>query len=150
MLAHPRVIGYLTQGLNHEMSAVQQYLTQASLCELWGMPAEAENFRKEAEEELVHAGRLIQRMLVLGVAPNASQLAAVRPGRGLAEMLALDRQLEMAAVRLYHDAALYCARFGDEASALLFEALMREEEAHLGELDRALAALHDMEQRHVY
>lgn len=141
MLVNPRVIGYLTQALNHEMSAVQQYLTQASLCELWGMPAEAGQFRKEAEEELVHAGRLIQRMLVLGVAPNATQLAPVRPGLGLTEMLKLDRQLEVDAVRLYHNAALFCARFGDEETAYLFEELMRDEETHLGELDSMLAAL---------
>lgn len=140
MLANPRVIGYLTQALHHEMSAVQQYLTQSSLCELWGMSAEAANFRNEANEELVHANRLIQRMLVLGVAPNATQLAPVRPGRTLAEMLVLDRQLELDAVRLYHDAAVYCARFGDGESSQLFEELMHEEESHLRELDRMLAA----------
>jgi bacterioferritin (cytochrome b1) len=34
---HPRVLGYLGRALSLELSAVQQYMTQASLVELWGL-----------------------------------------------------------------------------------------------------------------
>jgi len=34
---HPRVLGYLGRALSLEFSAVQQYMTQASLMELWEM-----------------------------------------------------------------------------------------------------------------
>ena len=40
--AHPRVLGYLGRALSLELSAVQQYMTQASLGELWGEGEAAE------------------------------------------------------------------------------------------------------------
>ena len=42
---HPRVLGYLGRALSLELSAVQQYMTQASLLSLWGQAAAAERFR---------------------------------------------------------------------------------------------------------
>lgn len=144
----PRVAGFLSQALSHEMSVVQQYLTQASLCDCWGLGERCAYFRREAGEELEHAGQIIRHMLMLGLAPNATRLAPVRPGRDLAEMLALDRQLELEAVRLYDDALRYSQRYRDEASSRLFAALLADEQHHLAELDRLLAELADKEKDH--
>ncbi|MHB1300658.1 MAG: ferritin-like domain-containing protein [Burkholderiales bacterium] len=140
-----RVTSYLTDALSHEMGIVQQYLAQSRLCALLGLPEEG-YFRREAGEELEHAAQLIEVLLKLGVSPNATRLASVRPGRNLFEMLSIDRQLEMEAIRLYGEAADYCERFGDAAMAGFFHGLMRDEEHHLGELDRMLASLKGKEQ----
>ena len=148
MSAHPRVAGYLSQALSHEMTVVRQYLTQACLSELWGLGEEAAYFRREAGEELQHAGQIISHLLGLGLLPNATQLAPVRPGRSLEEMLRLDRQLELDAVLLYDAALRFSQRFRDEAAGQLFAALLADEQAHMGELDRMLAALADKEKRH--
>jgi bacterioferritin len=78
---HPRVLGYLGRALSLELSAVQQYMTQASLVELWGDAASADRFRQETVEEMQHAERLVQQMLSLGVAPAASQLKPVSTPR---------------------------------------------------------------------
>lgn len=136
----PRVIGYLHRALNHELNMVQHYLTQSCLCEFWGEHAAAQQFRRDADDEQNHAGELIHRMLALGLAPNGSQLNAVRPGRDMDEMLLIDRRLEADAVRLYDDAARYCRRHGDQESAILFARLLQEENGHLEALDQAIAA----------
>ncbi|MHB8252708.1 MAG: ferritin-like domain-containing protein [Acidiferrobacter sp.] len=148
MLANTRVAGYLSQALCHEMSVVQQYLTQAGLCELWGMTEHAAYFRRESGEELKHAGRLIHRMLGFGLVPNATRLAPVRPGRDLREMLVLDRLLEWDAVRLYDEAGRHATRFRDHASSELFGALLADEQAHVGELERMLVELEAEEKCH--
>lgn len=148
MTTNPRVAGYLSQALGHEMSVVQQYLTQASLCDCWGCGEASIYFRREAGEELEHAGQIIRHMLTLGLLPNATQLAPVRPGRDLREMLALDRKLELDAVLLYDEALRFSQRFRDEASGHLFAALLADEQAHLAELDRMLATHADKEKRH--
>jgi len=148
MQTNPRVAGYLSQALSHEMTVVQQYLTQASLCDCWGQGKECAYFRREAGEELEHAGQIIRHMLTLGLAPNATQLAPVRPGRDMAEMLILDRHLELEAVHLYDAALHYAQRCRDEASARLFATLLVDEQGHLAELDRMLAELADKEKRH--
>lgn len=148
MRTDPRLAGYLSQALGHEMSVVQQYLTQASLCDCWGCGEESAYFRREAGEELGHAGQIIRHMLTLGLAPNGTRLAPVRPGRSPREMLALDRQLELEAVRLYGDALHYSRRARDEASGRLFADLLADEQAHLAELDRLLTQHPDEENPH--
>lgn len=145
MLVHPRVAGYLSQALSHEMSVVQQYLTQANLCDCWGMGEECAYFRREAGEELEHAGKIIRHMLSLGLLPNATRLEPVRPGHDMAQMLTLDHRLEQEAVRLYDDALHYARRCRDEASSRLFAELLTDEQGHLAELDRMLDELSQQE-----
>jgi bacterioferritin len=141
MLTNPRVAGYLSQALSHEMSVVQQYLTQANLCDCWGMGEECAYFRREAGEELEHAGKIIRHMLTLGMAPNATRLEPVRPGRDMAQMLTQDWHLEQEAVRLYDDALRHAQRCRDEASSRLFADLLADEQAHMAELERLLTEL---------
>lgn len=137
----PKLTGYLFRALNHEMAAVQQYLTQATLCEMWGLGEAAEKLRCESEDELEHAQRLTRRLLNLGVAPKGAQLTAVRTGSSLKEMLVADWHLEAEAIRLYTDASQYCARVGDEVSGQLFIGLLEEERHHLADLESWLADL---------
>jgi len=141
MWSNPRIAGYLSQALSHEMSVVQQYLTQGNLCDCWGMAEQCAYFRREAGEELEHAGKIIRHMLTLGLAPNATRLEPVHPGRDMAEMLTLDWHLERQAVQLYDDALRYAQRCRDEASSSLFADLLADEQHHLEELDRMLAEL---------
>lgn len=141
MTSNPRLAGYLTQALDHEQSVVQQYLTQSCLCRLWREDGLADYFRREADEEQGHAGKLICHLLSLGLAPNGTRLKPVRPGRDLREMLWLDRQWEMDAVRLYQDALHYAERCRDGAAAALFAELLADEEGHLAELERMLRDL---------
>lgn len=141
MAADPRLRGHLLRGLGHEMGAVQQYLAQASLAEVWGLDDYARRFRRDGVDELPHVERLIQRMLVLGITPNGGPIAAVRPGRSVEEMLLIDREIEIEAIHAYDDAARYCARIGDHLSEGLFAGLLREELEHLGSIDQTLAEL---------
>ena len=92
---HPRVLGYLGRALSLELSAVQQYMTQGSLAELWGDPEAAERFRRETVEEMQHAERIIQRMLALGVVPAASQLSPVSQAPDLVGLLRLNLNLKL-------------------------------------------------------
>ncbi|QKE42324.1 MAG: bacterioferritin [Ferrovum myxofaciens] len=141
MYTDPRLSGYLSRALSHELAAVQQYLMQAKLTGLWGLSAQSAQFRRDVNEELVHAERLMERMLILGIPCNATQLPPIRLGRTLAEMLQIDRGLEIEAIRLYEEAAFYCARRQDGETQALMRALMEDELGHLKELDQQLSEL---------
>ena len=141
MQIDPRLSGYLSRALSHEMAAVQQYLLQAKLTGMWGLAAQSAKFRNDVSEELVHAERLMERMLVLGIPCNATQLPPIRPGRTLEEMLHIDRHLEIEAIRLYEEAAAYCARRQDGETQQLMRAILEDELGHLRELDQQLSAL---------
>ncbi len=140
MRPDPRLSGYLTRALSHEMAAVHQYLMQAKLVGLWGMDDLSKTMCKDVQEELVHAERLMVRMLVLGIPSNAVLLPPARTGRSVEEMLLINRELEIEAVRLYEEGSHYCARIGDSETQALFEDIMHEEMGHLAELERLLHA----------
>lgn len=145
MSVDPRTLGWLTRALNHEMGAVQQYLAQSVLARLWGDEVLAAKFRDEAIEELEHAERLMERLILLGVAPSAGNLTPARLGRSREALIEADRQLELNAVRLYREAAAHARRMRDADSAALFESILREEQSHVQELEGLLpgAAGHD-------
>ena len=145
MANDPRMTGYLMRALSAEMAAVQQYLTQASLTAMWQLGAPSSRFRRDAEEELGHAQRLIERMLVLGIPSNGTQLPPIRPGRSLEEMLLIDRELEIEVIRLYEEAANYCARVRAAETQTLFADLLQEELGHLHDLDGMLIEMHQGE-----
>ena len=141
MSADPRTLGWLTRALAHEMRAVQQYLAQSVLAKLWGDAELTALLRREAEEEMEHAERLMARLIHLGVAPAAGNLPPTRLGRNRAELLAADRELEVDAVHLYQEAAAHARRMRDADSLALFEGLLAEELGHVGEIDGWLAGM---------
>lgn len=145
MATDPRLLGYLNRALGHEMAAVQQYMAQSKLCDLWDMVEYCRHFRQDVIEELGHVESLMGALLKLGVAPNGAQLPPVRLGRSLEEMLAIDRVLEVEAVRLYEEAAAYCTRVRDFAHHGLFAQILRDEMQHLEELDKMESALQQKE-----
>ena len=131
----PRTLGGLSRALTHEMTAVQQYLAQSVLARLWGDYALSSQLRREAVEELEHAERLMERLIVLGVAPSAGNLPPARLGRSVDDLLAADRVLEVDAVRLYDEALAHARRMRDADNAALLESILAEEVAHVRELD---------------
>ncbi|MCP9881980.1 bacterioferritin [Cyanobium sp. Alchichica 3B3-8F6] len=143
---HPRVLGYLGRALSLELSAVQQYMTQASLVELWGDGDAAERFRRETVEELQHAERIIQRMLALGVAPAASQLRPVSHAADLVGLLRLNLSLETDLINHYAEAVRFCVLVGDGDNEAFFRGLWSDEQHHgedLGDWLRSLGPNHD-------
>ena len=135
MSVDPRTLGWLSRALTHEMSAVQQYLAQSVLARLWGDEALSSKLRSEAVEELGHAERLMERLIVLGVAPSAGNLPPSRLGRSVDELLAADRQLEVDAVRLYQEAVAHARRMRDSDGASLLADILAEEMEHVQEID---------------
>jgi bacterioferritin len=138
---HPRVLACLGRALSLELSAVQQYMFQASLVESWGDGEAADRFRHETVEEMQHAERIIQRMLAVGVAPAASQLRPVTHARDLVGLLRLNSLLETDLVEHYAEAMRICALIGDADNEAFFRDLWKEERHHAEELTGWLEAL---------
>jgi len=144
-----KVLGYLGRALSLELSAVQQYSTQARLVASWGLSEAAASLRKEADEELQHADRIIERMLAIGVAPGGSQLRPVKLAADLSGLLLANQQFEADVIQLYQSAARHCASAGDHDSRMFFEELLKEEQQHLAELDAWLQRLQQVPEKQV-
>lgn len=135
----PRTVGWLQRALAHELGAVQQYLAQSVLVRLWGDAATADALKREAQEELGHAERLMRRLIELGRAPSGAAMAPARLGRDLDELNAANRELEREAVHLYDQALAHAERVRDVVTAALLDEVLRAELVHLESLQRGSA-----------
>jgi bacterioferritin len=127
---HPRVLADLGRALSLELTAVQQYLVQAVLVELWGDSVSADRFRRETVEEMQHAERIVKRMITLGVAPGASQVQPAQYASDLVGLLRLNSDLEHQLVMHYGEAVALCERIGDVDNQAFFHDLWLEERQH--------------------
>ncbi|MEB3199413.1 MAG: ferritin-like domain-containing protein [Synechococcaceae cyanobacterium] len=147
---HPRVLGYLGRALSLELSAVQQYMTQACLADLWDDARSAERFRAETVEEMEHAERIVAQMLSLGVAPAASQLRPVTHAPDLIGLLEQNAELETSLIDHYDEATRFCQLIGDAENGAFFAALLEEEQHHGAELAAWLQELGGPRRRQRY
>lgn len=130
----PKVLGFLGRALSLELSAAQQYLTLSHLLRLRGFPDEAKHFSGEARKEMEHADTIIERMLVLGVAPNASRLRPPALGDSLPRVVGGAQALEVEIIGFYQQAVEYCARIDDFDNQRFFARLLKEEREHAANL----------------
>ncbi len=142
---HPRVLADLGRALSLELSAVQQYLTQAVLLEGWGDSVAADRLRRETVEEMQHAERIVARMVRLGVAPGASQIQPARHATDLTGLLRLNIELETQLVGHYGEAVALCERIGDGDNRAFFHDLWMEERQHGAALQAWLTSLESRE-----
>ena len=138
MNADPRTLGWLNRALNHELSAVQQYQAQSVLARIWGEARLSEKLQREVSEELRHAQRLMEHMIVLGVAPNAGNLLPARLCRTVDQLLMANHQMELDAIRLYQEALIHANRVRDRVFSDLIQSILADEKMHLMSLNQMI------------
>lgn len=132
------VIEYLNRALRSELTAMHQYSLNARLLEHWGLHTLAAKQDEEAQEETVHAGRFMRRILFLGGNPNVQDMDTVRVGGNVKEILECDLAAESEALALYREAVGHCEKVRDYASRDLFSEILADEEGHYDFLDTQL------------
>jgi bacterioferritin len=144
MKGEPRVIEYLNAALRLELGAVNQYWLHFRLVEDWGYGKLAKKERAESIEEMHHADRLVERIVFLEGMPNMQQIAPLRIGQNVREVLEADLAGEYEARTLYREARDVCRAEGDYVSMDLFQDLLSDEEGHINFLESQLNLLKDI------
>lgn len=144
MKGNPEVLGYLQEVLKAELTAINQYFLHAEMMENWGYLKLAGITRKESIEEMMHAEKLIERILYLDGAPNMSELFPLRIGQNLKAQLENDLALEYEAVPRLNKAINAAAAAGDNGSRELFEKILVDEEHHVDFLEAQLHMIGEM------
>src|SRR3954452_2414321 len=116
MKGDPKVIELLNQVLKAELTAINQYFLHAEMCENWGYERLAHKVRKESIEEMVHAEKLMERILYLDGTPNMSDYFKINVGQDLEAQIRNDLQLEYDAVKRLNDGIKLCVAQGDNGS----------------------------------
>jgi bacterioferritin len=135
MQGKPKVIALLNQALKEELTAINQYFLHAEMCENWHYAKLGDFIKKQSIDEMKHAEKLIERILFLDGAPTLTDPIALTVGRNVKEQIESDLKLEIGAVGMYNAAIATCRQEGDNASAELFERLLKDEEQHVDWLE---------------
>jgi len=148
MQGHPEIIRLLNEVLKQELTAISQYFLHAKMCQNWGYFKMAEYNRKESIEEMIHAEKLMDRILFLEGTPNMSDLFRIRIGSNVRQQLENDLALELEAVPRLNEAIRFATEVGDNGSRELFKEILVDEEHHVDYLEGQLHAIQEIGLEH--
>lgn len=138
------VIERLNEALFLELGAVNQYWLHYRLLEDWGLGKLAAKEREESLEEMVHADKIIARIILLEGHPNLQTLAPLKIGTNVREVLEADLAGEYEARTSYAQSRKVCQAEGDYVTMGIFEELLADEEGHIDFLETQIALLDKM------
>ena len=144
MKGDPKVIAILNEVLKAELTAINQYFLHAEMMENWGYQRLAKHTRKESIEEMTHAEKLMERILLLDGGPNMTDYFKINIGQNVKAQLKNDLDLEYAAVKRLNKGVQTCVELGDNGSRELLEKILLDEEHHIDWLEGQLHAIDEM------
>jgi len=144
MKGDPKIIELLNDVLKAELTAINQYFLHAEMCENWGYERLAKLIRKESIEEMVHAEKLIERILYLDGTPNMSDYFKINIGASVEQQFKNDLDLEYTAVKPLNGGIPICMAAGDNGSRELVEKILSDEEHHIDWLEAQLHAISEI------
>lgn len=135
MKGNQKLVDTLNCLLAGELTAVNQYMVHAEMCEDWGYGKLHESFERRAIAEMRHAEKLIGRILFLEGTPIVSDLNAIRIGATVPQQVDNDHAAEIDTVKQYNDAIVLAGEVLDYATRDILMGILQDEDRHVDELE---------------
>jgi bacterioferritin len=131
MKGNEKLITALNQRLADELTAINQYMVHAEMCNNWGYGKLHKAIEMQAMDEMHHAEWLIQRIIFLDGAPAVSKLNPIKIGKTVLEMVSNDQEAEITGLLAYNIAINLAHEVADEGSVDLLTKILKMEEGHV-------------------
>ena len=141
MQGDAKVIEYLNRQLRNELTAINQYFLHARMLKSWGFGRMAKHEYDESIEEMKHADRLIERVLMLDGLPNLQDLGKLLIGENVPELLSCDLQSESGAQATIKGGIAYCESVRDFVSREILQDILDDTEEHIDWLETQIELL---------
>lgn len=137
----PRIVELLNEALTLELTITNTYFLHSRMLENWGFGKLAKVFYDLSIDEMRDADSLIQRILMFEGHPNVQKLLPITTGETPHEILQLAYSSELTAIEQFNAAADESRSLGDNGTASVFDAAVREEEDHAEWFESQLEAI---------
>ena len=144
MKGNAKLLATLNGLLAGELTAINQYMVHAEMCENWGYDRLHGHFRTRSIEEMKHAEKLIARILFMEGKPTVSVLNKMSIGATVPKMFAGDHSLEEGTIKDYNAAVKEAVAVGDNATREMLEGILVDEDRHIDGIEERLDQIEQM------
>ena len=144
MKGNKKIIEKLDDLLADELTAINQYMVHAGMCDNWKYEKLHEKIEKRAIDEMKHAEKIIERILFLEGTPTVSKLNKINIGADIEKQHKNDCSAEETAIKSYNDGIRLATEVGDNGTRELLESILTEEESHIDWIEAQLDQIRQM------
>lgn len=144
MKGNEKVIESLNARLADELTAINQYMVHAEMCDNWHYEPLNKAIEGRAITEMKHAEKLIARVIFLEGLPIVSKLNDLHIGADVPAMHKNDHTAEKSAIVGYNESIRLAVEVGDNGTRDILQSILNDEESHIDWIESQIDQIDQM------